>query len=281
MAAHYGEAAGAHSHHGQRDQIYSADRSDNPTVLIQMDTGAGPLTAGKDWDIFFLITDKQGNPVENLTISHERLLHVVIISEDFSTFAHIHPEDFGQITAEMKTKARFPVRYSFPIAGRYLIAVDTSVRDSHISKQFQVTVEGEPKVGAVRQDLSAIKSFGKYAVSLKTVPERVRAGEKTILRYEISTNGQPVKDLEQYLGAPMHLAIVMTDLGSFIHAHGDTPGSSHDHIHTGHIHGAARESIGPEIEAEVVFPQKGTYRIFSQIQHRGKVMLLDFTVQVN
>ncbi|MGW8272232.1 MAG: hypothetical protein ACWGN7_02455 [Thermodesulfovibrionales bacterium] len=269
-----------HDHHGKGGHADSHTPGGEPPALIQIDTGSAPLKAGKSAEISFLITDRSGKAVEGLTISHERLLHVIIISEDFSSFAHIHPEDFGEITDEMKSKARFPVWYAFPKAGRYLISADTAVQDIHISNQFHVTVEGEPKAGAVVTDFSREKSFGEYDVSFKTVPEKIRVGEEITLRYEIRRNGEPVKELEQYLGAPMHLAVVMTDLNGFIHAHGDVPGSAHDHIHAGHIHGSARENFGPEIEAEVVFPKRGTYKIFSQVQHKGKVILLDFMVQV-
>jgi len=275
-----GEAGHDHGHSEQMGQMHSHNAGDQPPVLIEIDIGAASLMARKTAEISFLITDKHGKAVTDLAISHERLLHVIIISEDFSSFAHIHPEDVGQITDEMKKNARYSVRYVFPKAGLYLIAVDTAVQDAHVSKQFHVTVEGEPKAGLMSKDLSRKKSFGEYIVSLKIAPEKIRAGEKTVLKYEITRKGEPVKDLEQYLGVPMHLAIVMSDLNSFIHAHGDVPGSSHDHIHAGHIHGAARGNIGPEIESEMVFPKKGTYKIFSQVQHQRKVMLFDFMVQV-
>lgn len=271
---------GGHDHgqFGQMDQMHPRNTGDQSPVIIQIETGAAALWAGKPANISFLITDKKGKPVKGLAVSHERLLHIIIISEDFSSFAHIHPEDFGQITDMMRKNARYPVQHVFPKAGRYLIAVDTAVQDAHVSKQFYVTVKGEPKAGLLSTDLSQKKSFGEYIVSLKTMPEKIRAGEKTALRFEVMKNGEPVKDLEQYLGAPMHLAVVMTDLNSFVHAHGDAPGASH--IHTGHIHGTAKGSYGPEIESEVVFPQKGTYKIFSQVQHHGKVVVFDFMVAV-
>jgi len=272
------EAGHDHALSGQLDQKHSHNAGDQPPVIIQIETGAESLIARKAVEISFLITDRHGKAAKGLTISHERLLHIVIISEDFSSFAHIHPEDFGQITAEMRKDARYPVRYTFPKAGRYLIAVDAAVQEAPVSKQFYVTVEGEPKAGSLSTDLSQKKSVGEYVVSLKSMPEKIRAGEKTALRFEIMRNGEPVKDLEQYLGAPMHLAIVMTDLNSFVHAHGDVPGASH--IHAGHIHGAAKTNYGPEIGSEVVFPRKGIYKIFSQVQDHGKVIIFDFMVGV-
>lgn len=258
----------------------SHEERTNPSALIQIETGATPLIAGESAKISFLITDQRGNPADGLTISHERLLHVIIISEDFSSFAHIHPEDFGEITGAMIREARFPVWYTFPEAGRYLVSADTARGDIHVSNQFHVVVAGEPKAGPIVVDYSREKSFGEYDVSFTTVPQKIRAGEEVTLRYVIKRGGEPVRDFEQYLGAPMHLAIVMTDLNGFIHAHGDVPGSTHDHIHAGHIHGTAQGNFGPEIDAKVIFPKEGTYKIFSQVQREGEVVLLDFMVQV-
>jgi hypothetical protein len=38
--------------------------------------------------------------------------------------------------------------------------------------------------------------------------------------------------------------------------------------------------FGPEIEASVIFPVKGVYKIFSEIKHQGRVRVLDFMVTV-
>ncbi|MBI5074335.1 MAG: hypothetical protein HZB62_04105 [Nitrospirae bacterium] len=275
-----GEPGHHDSHHGQMNDMHSDKVEELSSFLIQIEKGAAPWTAQNEVAITFRITDGKGRPAENLTISHERILHVIIISEDLSSFAHIHPEDFGPITDEMMKNARYSVRYAFPKAGRYLVAVDTAAEGTHVSKQFHVTVDGIPKMASIKRDFTQRKSFGGYDVSLKSIPEKLRAGEKNLLRYAITRNGEPVKDLEQYLGAPMHLAVVMTDLNGFIHAHGDVPGASHDHSRSDNSIGTVREKVGPEIESDVVFPKRGTYNIFSQIQQRGKVILLDFMVKV-
>lgn len=88
-------------------------------------------------------------------------------------------------------------------------------------------------------------------------------------------------DLEPYLSAPMHLAIIMSNLNNFIHAHGEVSGAPTVQQHTvGHIYGTVPEKFGPEIEAHVIFPAKGFYQIFSEVKHQGKVILLNFLVEV-
>ena len=86
-------------------------------------------------------------------------------------------------------------------------------------------------------------------------------------------------NLEPYLGAAMHLAVVSEDLKVFIHVHGSVPGASHDHHD--HLHAAPPpERFGPEIDSDMVFPGKGVYKIFSQVKHQGKVLVFDFMVNV-
>ncbi len=210
----------------------------------------------------------------------ERLLHVIIVSADFTAFAHIHPEDFGPITPEMKEKAEYTVRYTFPLAGRYLLAMDSAVKGALVSEHFTVDVSGNPKMGTLKEDFSKDKRFGEYEAIFSSAPERIVAGKEAVLKFVIKKKGEPVADLEPYLAAPMHLAVIKADLRNFIHAHGELPGEQ-DHEHPmGHIHGVLKEKFGPEIEAPVVFPVQGIYQIFGQIKHRGEIILLSFMVKV-
>jgi hypothetical protein len=208
------------------------------------------------------------------------MLHIVIVSEDFSVFSHLHPEDFGAITPGMVKEARFTVSYAFPKAGRYLIAIDSAVKGNHFSKQLFVEVSGEPGMSPLKTDFTSEKNFGDYRVKFSSAPERVKAGERTTLTYFIMEHDKPVTDLETYLAAAMHIAVMMVDLNNFIHAHGEIPGSSSMHHPVGHIHGTLQSKFGPEIEANVIFPVKGIYQIFGEFRHKGRVTVTSFMVKV-
>jgi hypothetical protein len=104
-------------------------------------------------------------------------------------------------------------------------------------------------------------------------------GQLTTLKYSIEKDGKPVSDLESYLAAPMHLAIIAADFRNFIHAHGEIPGFSSVYS-VDHIHGADHNGFGPVIEANVIFPVKGIYQIFSEIKHHGKVIVTSFMLTV-
>jgi hypothetical protein len=271
-----GTAAGANGHGHNHNHSQAAVGVSKPVMKMSL----SPLKpeTGEPVTISLSITDEKGEPVQDLTVSHERLIHVVIVSEDFSAFSHIHPEEFGPVTDEMKRTATFNVKYTFPKAGRYLIAADYATKDSHFSEQFPLQVSGGPAMGEINRDFSLNRSFGEYNVSVRTAPAEIRSGEKTILKFRIMKDSTPVTDLRPYLAAPMHLAIIRTDLNQFVHAHADQPDAAPHPA--GHVHATKDETYGPELESEVVFPVPGTYKLFSQVNHKGKVLLFDFLVRV-
>lgn len=241
------------------------------------------VTAGTKMKLEFALKDRVGKPLQNLAISHERLLHVMIISSDFSVFSHIHPEDFGPITEQMKKDARFPVEYTFPKAGKYLIALDYAAGEKAVSKKLLLPVAGSETLGTLSKDLSRTKKYDALTVTLKTDTDSITTGKLIKLTYDIAADNKPVVDIDPYLAAAMHIAVVHADLEKFIHAHGDAPGMNEHAGHgghpMGHIHGMTQKNYGPTIEAFVVFPEKGLYQIFGEFMHRGKVVVTRFMVE--
>ena len=280
--------AGEESHNHNSHQMHEhAPAPAGPEPVVDMETLPAEITAGAQATITFSIRDDNNKPIKDLLITHDRIIHVVIISEDLSVFGHIHAEDIGPITAEMRENARFPVRYVFPKAGKYTIAVDFAYGGRGYSELLDLEVSGSPAMGSVQKDLSREKDFNGHRVKLAVFPEIPVAGKETVLRYTFTKSGQPVADIEPYLSAAMHLAVINEGMQHYvIHAHGDSPGAMHHKGHEGHMATHIAHSVpagakfGPEIEANAVFPVKGTYKIFSEILHDGKVRLIEFMVEV-
>jgi hypothetical protein len=219
-----------------------------------------------------------GRPLQGLAVSHERILHTLIIGRDMRSFAHIHPEDAGPITGKMLSQATFPLHFTFSKAGEYLVGVDFFAGDNFYSRMFRLSVSGKPAMGAPKMDFSTNKIFGEYRVTFTASPMNIKAGEETSLTYMIEKDAKPVTDVNPYLGAAMHIAVVSEDLKQYIHVHGSVPGEPHGHHD--HMHVKPPRKFGPEIEADVIFPVKGIYTIFGQVKHRGKVLVFDFMVNV-
>lgn len=138
------------------------------------------------------------------------------------------------------------------------------------------------------QNGSQTKEFDGYRVTLSS-PEKIKAGERTKLSYYIEKDGKPVSDLEPYLAAAMHIALVRQDFGLFRHTHGEAsePGSVWFQQMLGkyfkyHIH-FAPDRFGPKIITQpwtTIFPTPGVYQVFGEFKHEGKITVADFMIKV-
>ena len=272
--------------------------------------------AGQPFDLIVTLHDAKGNPIQDLEISHERIVHVMMASEDLKEFKHVHPEDAGiTIPEEAVRKAEFRIPVTLQQAGRYRILVNAASKSKgELSATQWFSVGGEPQPISIDKNFERVRTFDGYTVTLAS--DLLRSGEMATLRYLIQKGGAPVTDLEPYLAAPMHLAIVSVDLNTFLHTHGgvratklQTPpqppipplppssflipqarangGEESDNQskeeskepslkHTLSFY----ERFGPEIEAQLLFPHPGLYKIYGQFQHQGRVILTEFMLEV-
>ncbi|MBI3459216.1 hypothetical protein HY061_03080 [Candidatus Azambacteria bacterium] len=263
---------------GEKDEHEKLMISNSGSVSLHTDPTF--IEVGVPVKLLFSLRDEKGKPLQGLQISHERLLHVIIISEDFQVFAHIHTEDLGLITQEMIRDAVLPIGFTFPKTGRYLVLINYLHQDHEGKEQFILDV-GDRGQSVISKDLSRVKLFGdeafRYTVSLDTGTEPLQVNKKIILKYNIEKDGLPVKDLQPYLGGAMHLTIVDVGFTTPMHIHGEI----HDPATGMVIHEfSGSERFGPDIEAQVVFPYPGIYQIFGEFKHEGKVVVTSFMVEV-
>jgi hypothetical protein len=93
------------------------------------------------------------------------------------------------------------------------------------------------------------------------------AGADSDLTFTVTRAGQPVTDLQPYLGAFGHLvALRAGDLG-YLHTHPAADASSDT-------------AGGPQIGFATEFPSPGSFRLFVQFQTAGQVHTAAFTVRV-
>lgn len=236
--------------------------------------------------------------------SHERLIHIVVIHENLDSFVHFHPEDQVVITHDMLSDGIFPFTLAFPKDGRYIMAINFKYKGEEAAhhKVFDV---GERKANIFKKDLSQNKKFDGYDVSFNAEPKELVFGTEARIKYHFEKlarpaggNGKPVVDLEPYLGAPMHFAIVSADFSSFAHTHGELSEDKEANRHGLRIlpealahmgeeedsrkDGAAKlpNKLGPDIFLHYTFPHPGIYAVFGEAKHQGKVILTKFMVEV-
>jgi putative copper resistance protein D len=274
---HHDHAAGAGDHAGHMHGT-SAPVPAVSGPIVNLVTVPAEIRAGTPVKMIVRLEDKEGKPLIGLVRHHERILHAVIVGQDLRTFAHIHPEDLGPLTKTMLEQAVFPLRYTFPKSGNYLIGLDFATANKLYSDAVLINAMGSPSMSVPDIDLSRSKYFGTYSVSLTSSPKLIKAGEETTFTWHIEQDGKPVTDIQPYLGAPMHISVVLANLQRFMHVHGMLPGETH--MITDHEHVALPGLFGPDIESTILFPSKGIYALFGQVSHEGKTLLFEFMVDV-
>ena len=295
---------------------HNVPKAHNTSSLdVALHTEPQTIAAGAPAGLTFHFTDAAGEPVTDLMVHHARVLHVFVISENLQIIGHIHPEDFESRDILAELEGKYTVHFTFPAAGRYILAVDIMTADAKFAKYLYVDIIGEVKMADMVRDFRREKAVFGYtdeggdrytkAVSLTdatgesvyhakmAAPERIKAGEMVHITYHFSRDEKPITDLVPFLDAPMHFAIVNTRLDGVVHTHGTVPGSekmmkaSHARHKmekepaTGHQHqGTTPEKFGPTVMLMTTFPDAGLYQIFGQLKHANRILWTSFMVEV-
>ena len=188
---------------------------------------------------------------------HEKLIHLIVVSEDLRDFAHLHPEQ--QASAQ-----RWKTVHTFPREGLYrLYAEYTPAGEERRIARFTLRVQ--PGVSA------QAPPRGAAWVSLKHAP--LRAGEDVLFEFPVN------EPLEPYLGAWGHFIVVSEDGREFLHGHPAEEMPAQDPWQHSHLAGASPNRVTTMIG----FPRAGRYRIWAQFQKAGVVTTnawnLDVTAQ--
>lgn len=179
---------------------------------------------------------------------HEQILHLFIVSRDLQYFEHVHPE--------AASDGSFVLNHAIP-PGEYMLIADFL-----------------PEGGTTQMVQRALIVAGKPAAARPVAPspdvritvkaENFEAGKHACLTFTVqdARTGEPITDLQPYLGAPAHMLIVPADLGDAIHAHPEE-------IATG----------GPTVSFHPLVPAAGDYKLWIQIQRGGKVITVPFLLR--
>lgn len=249
------------SHHRQKQQQQNSSVSYDVNLQYDPQTPEG----GKPTKLTIHITERpSGESIREFETIHDKLMHLIIASEDLSYFAHIHP------TLE-DSKSAFTIFHTFPDAGKYKIWIDFKPKNgSQTLTAFSSNVTGNPihKQIPITNDKQHAKEIdGKYQISL-TTPKEIRANSDVDIAFNISdAAGHPITDLEPLMGAGGHSVIISGDIQEFLHVH---PSEEVESTWKG----------GPTVHFNTRFPKPGLYKVWGQFQHQGGVITTDFVLEV-
>jgi hypothetical protein len=228
----------------------------------------------------FIVSEPQtGVRVKRFVLNHEKLFHLFIISQDMADYQHIHPQ--------LEPDGSFIVETVLPRTGLYKLHSDffpiggTSqiIHSELMTAGYERTRQSQKAaMPSLMPDETLMKTIDGMRVELVLgggSDGAPVAGLFVPLKYRLTDaqTGEPVQDLEPYLGAWGHTLILNADQSQYLHSHPTRmlPG------------GTERASMrgGPEVEFGAMFPEAGDYRIWTQFQRAGKVVTVSFTVRVH
>ncbi|MCA1031562.1 hypothetical protein LCL95_11055 [Bacillus timonensis] len=192
------------------------------------------------------ITDLKENPVEELEVNHEKLLHLIIVDEHLDQYYHLHPEqiDVGVFQTDIQLKD-----------GTYKAFIDIKPKKLSykvLPVEFKIGDTDEHGHGELKEDVSLTKTIDGQEASLHVSSYKI--GEPIILDFTL-----PNAELQPYLGAMGHVVILDEHAENYIHVHplNDT-----------------------EPKFETKFETPGLYKLWGEFQIDGKIYYFPYVIKV-
>lgn len=196
----------------------------------------------------------------DLKVEHEKKMHLLFVRDDMTGFQHLHPE---------YVNGSWTVKTMVPDQGKYQMYVDIAPIEEKASVlRVPLTIGGETQNAQVfTQDFDErggtyLVKNGEYTV---TLDHRLVAKETQQWIFQVGREGQPVTNLQPYLGAYGHVVELR---------HGDPDDFFHVHPVT------ERQPADGKVAFEGSFPVKGRYTLYAQFNINGAVKTFPINVDV-
>jgi hypothetical protein len=191
------------------------------------------------------------------------VFHLLMASKDLSWFAHEHPAP--------QPDGTFTISQIFPSGGEFRIYADVAPKGAG----SQILGTSLKVSGAPPKPVALVPSGTKNTVDgvtavFSSAANPIPIGRSTSLTFKLTdtATGQPITDLEQYLGAYGHLMIIHEDGQTVVHSH-----PAEDEA------GLAASRKG-NVAFNARFPKPGVYKAWGQFQRGGKVITIPFVVKI-
>ncbi|GAC1611206.1 MAG: hypothetical protein NVS3B26_22570 [Mycobacteriales bacterium] len=209
--------------------------------------------------VSFQILKADGKPLTQYTVDATKLLHFYLVRQDLSGFQHLHPT-LRNGTWSIAVKALTPGPYRMYTD---FIGNDAAGTDTPVVLSTTLTVPGSYTPTALAAPAASTTVDGLTA----TMTGSITAGAESKVNVTVTQNGKPVTDLDTYLDSFAHMTAL--HVGDLVY----------QHIHPG-LEAKPGQRGGPELPFEVDLPEKGTWKLFLQVQRAGTLHLLPLTVTV-
>lgn len=212
------------------------------------------MKAGYRTPVAFTIDGPDGRRVTEYAVEHEKRLHLIAVRRDFTGFQHVHPvlRDDGVWTTRLDlTPGQWRLFADFQATGGPSLTLGSDL-----------AVPGGYRPAPAGGESRTARVDG-YTV---TLDGDLTAGADAKLTASVSRHGDPVTDLQPYLGAYGHLVALREGDLAYLHVHPD-----------GHP-GDGTTQPGPNVTFYAAVPSTGRYRLYLDFKHDGVVHAAAFTV---
>ena len=244
----------AHSQHG----IHSAGATER---LFQAKMSVpDEIKPGESFTIDIHIQDDKGQKVADFDIFQEKLMHLILVSDDLAFFSHLHPVHQGS--------GHFQTTAILPSAGTYTLFSDYKpAGDREQVSVLKLRMKGTEKSSGITDMKVTEKVVQDTRVRMSFSPKTVKANEDAIVTFDLKQlDGKPVTGLGPYLGEKGHLVVIRQS----------APLTDKDYIHAH----AMKEGKASEIKFTTRFPDKGLYKLWCQFNSNGRILTADFWINI-
>jgi hypothetical protein len=244
---------------------------DTRDYQLKVDTVPSAVIPGKPFTLrLAVIHPGTGQPVTQFEVVHEKRYHLFLVSRDLEIFEHIHPEQLPDGTWSVSAKV--------PKPGVYLAVSD--FLPARGSSQFIArpiitagyTLDMDPPVRMDPDEDGATKTVDDITAAVSYQPARFWAEVSSDVTFTLkdSATGEPVTDVQPYLGSLGHMFVMSEDTLDYVHAHPALPPD------------AAADSLrgGQSLTFNVFMPKPGRYKAWTQFRHRDKIYTFPLTFTV-
>jgi hypothetical protein len=222
---------------------------------------------------FAVFNPKTNEQVKEFYVTHDKLFHLFIVSEDLSEFQHIHPT--------FEPDGTFVIETVLPVAGNYKVYADIYPHDGApqvLHENLATAGYSNDLVAALpqlRPDTSLTKTVDGMKIELKLEPPEIIAGQPVALKYHLTDakTGEPIRDLIPYLGAWGHTLILSEDQTDYVHSHPEET--------VAEVPDKSKLRGGPDATFNAFFPRPSIYRIWTQFQRGDTLTTVSFTVRAD
>ncbi|MFW6689525.1 hypothetical protein [Streptomyces sp. MAR4 CNX-425] len=222
-----------------------------------LDLDTARVDARSRTELRFAVRGADGEPVTSYQREHGKELHLIVASRDLGTYRHLHPVRDGE--------GVWSAPVTLPKAGDYRVFAD-------------FVPAGGPGTGlTLGGDLAVAGDYGPAPLPAPEPTATVDGYEVTLdggltpgsardVEFTVEKDGEPVTDLEPYLGAYGHLVALRAGDLAYLH------------VHPGGEPGDGKTEPGPGVAFSATAPSTGSYRLFLDFKHEGEVRTAAFTV---